>query len=408
MSATVSDDSLAKTAAAVLMPNYGPRTLAVASGEGARCRDTDGREYLDFLGGIAVNSVGHCHPAVVAAIKAQADKLLHCSNVFLIEPQVRLAERLVAESGLAKAFFCNSGTEATEAAMKLSRRWGIGNRGEGATTILTFEGSFHGRTWGAMSATWSKKVREGFGPLVPGYRFARFNDLLNVDQVWDDGICAVLVETVQGEGGVNAATPEFLAGLRERCTERGALLITDEIQCGMGRTGRSFAYQHSGVEPDLVPFAKAVGGGLPLGGLLAAESCCDVLQAGSHGTTFGGNPVACAAGLAVCDIVFDPQFQKRVGELGCRFWGGLEKLRDRFPAIVDHVRGLGLMIGCVLKVPGADLVGIGRRHGLLFNCTAEKVIRFLPPLIVTEADVDEALELFGRALEDFAAIPRDS
>ncbi len=402
MTATGTADSLAQAAAAVLMPNYGERTITLVNGEGARCHDADGNEYLDFLGGIAVNNVGHRHPKVVEAIKAQADELLHCSNAFLIEPQIRLAERLVAESGLKKVFFGNSGAEATEVAMKVSRKWGIANRGESATTILCFEGSFHGRTWGALSASWSKKVREGFGPPVPGYKFARFNDLLNVDQMWDDNICAVLVETVQGEGGINVAAPEFLQGLRERCTERGALLIVDEIQCGMGRTGRSFAYQHSNITPDLVPFAKAIGGGLPLGGLLAGSDCCDVLQPGSHGSTFGGNPVACAAGLAVCDIVFNSELQKRVGEMGCRLWGGLEELRQRFPNLIDHVRGLGLMIGCALKVPGAGLVAIGRKHGLLFNCASENVIRFLPPLNVMEAEVDEALEKFGRALEELA------
>lgn len=400
--AVAAPESLVQTAATALMPNYGARSIVMARGAGARCWDGDGNEYLDFLGGIAVNNVGHCHPKVVEAIKAQAEKLVHCSNFFLVESQVRLAERLVREAGMAKAFFSNSGTEATEAAMKLARKWGVASKGAHRTTILCFEGSFHGRTWGAMSATWSKKVREGFGPLVPGYRFAKFNDLAIVDQVWDDTVCAVLVETVQGEGGVVPAEPEFLRGLRRRCTERGALLICDEIQCGMGRTGKPFAYQHAGVEPDVVPFAKAVGGGLPLGGIMAAAHCADVFTQGSHGTTFGGNPVACAAGLAACDVLFDAATLKSVGERAARFRKGLDALKERHPSLVEGSRGLGLMIGCVLKVPGADLVAMGRKRGLLFNCTADKVIRFLPPLTIADADVDEALEKFGAALAEFA------
>jgi len=401
MTSPTAMEQLAARAARVLMPNYGERTLAIVRGEGVRCWDADGGEYLDFLGGIAVNNVGHCHPAVVGAIRSQAERLIHCSNAFLIESQVELAERLCSCTGMDRAFFCNSGAEATEAAIKLARLWAAGSKGEGQRTVLCFEGSFHGRTYGAMSATWSKKVRTGFDPLAPGFRFARFNDLASVDDEWDETVCAVLVETIQGEGGIHAAAPGFLEGLRKRCDERGALLICDEIQCGMGRSGRAFAYEHSSVAPDLVPIAKGVGGGLPLGGLLARGDCAATLTKGSHGSTFGGNPVACAAGVAVCDIIFRDDFLASVGQRGCRLWGKLEGLRERFGDLVVEVRGMGLMIGLELNVPCMEVVGLARKRGLLINCTADRVLRFLPPLTISDADLDEMEAKLVLALTDF-------
>lgn len=382
--------SLAERAKSVLMGNYGDRDLAIVRGRGARCWDQHGNEHLDFLAGIAVNNAGHCHPAVVEAIERQARELIHCSNAFLVEPQIELAERLVAKSGLAKAFFCNTGAEATEAAIKLAR---LRTRGTpGKSTVLCFENSFHGRTYGAMSATWSRKVREGFEPLAPGFEFARFNDLEHAASKFDDSICAVLVETIQGEGGIHVATPEFLAGLRALCDKHDALLITDEIQCGIARSGKAFAYQHGGVSPDLVPIAKALGGGLPIGALLAAGHCADVLVKGSHGSTFGGNPVACAAGLAACDLLFDDAFLAEVGRKGCMMWGAFEELKNEFPEWIEGVRGLGLMQGLVLRASGMDFPAIGRRHGLLFNCTADRVLRFLPPLVIDDADIAEMAE----------------
>ena len=406
MPSALAAQTLAERAAACLMGNYGERSLAIVRGRGARCWDADGAEYLDFLAGIAVNNLGHCHPAVAEAIERQARQLVHCSNSFLIEPQIELAERLLAETGLAKAFFCNSGAEATEAAIKLARYRTHGTPGR--STVLCFEASFHGRTYGAMSATWSKKVRTGFDPLAPGFVFARFNDLAHVDEAWDDSVCAVLVETIQGEGGVNPATPGFLAGLRERCTARDALLITDEIQCGMGRSGRAFAYQHGNVAPDLVPVAKALGGGLPIGALLAAKNCADVLVKGTHGSTFGGNPVACAAGIASCEILFDPEFLREVGRKGCMMWGVLDSIKAEFPDLVEGVRGMGLMQGLVLAKPGNDVPMIARRHGLLFNCTADRVLRFLPPLVVTDADIDEMGEKLRATLREAAPALRAS
>ena len=401
MTTTAKNTDFAQRAAKVLLGNYGERDLAIVRGKGARCWDANGNEYLDFLAGIAVNSVGHSHPAVVAAIVRQAETLIHCSNAFLIEPQIQLAERLCAASGMDRAFFGNSGTEATESAIKVARLWARNTRGPGHHKILAFEGSFHGRTYGSMSATWSAKVREGFEPLAPGFVFAKLNDLASVDKVWDDEIGGVLVETVQGEGGIHACTKEFLDGLRSRCTKRKAALIVDEVQCGMGRTGRVMAYQHLGIEPDIVPVAKALGGGLPLGALLTKEEFGKHLVKGTHGSTFGGNPVACAAGLAVCEILFEEGFLRQVGEKACYFWGKLENLKKEFPELIEGVRGKGLMLGMIMKKPSMDLVAIGRKHGLLFNCTAERVVRFLPPLIITKADIDEAVEKLRIALKEF-------
>jgi acetylornithine/N-succinyldiaminopimelate aminotransferase len=400
--------NLLERASAVLAPNYGNRQVAIVSGEGARCRDSEGREYIDFLSGIAVNALGHCDPEVTAAIAAQAAKLTHCSNVFVIEPQVELAERLVAASGLDKVFFANSGAEATEGAIKLARLAALKTKGPGHHRILSFRGSFHGRTYAAMSATASPKVRQGFDPLCEGFEFADLNDLSSVDSVLDDSFAAVLVETVQGEGGIVPCTAEFLAGLRERCDRVGAALILDEIQCGMGRTARAFAFQHFSVRPDIVPLAKALGGGLPLGAILMTDKYAQHLVQGTHGTTFGGNPVACAAGLVVCKRVFDPGFLKEVGAKGNALWGVLEDLRREHPDLVERVRGLGLMQGLVLTIPGMEVVGIARNHGLLINCTAERVLRFLPPLGISMEDIEEGASRLRVAFAEFAAKSREA
>lgn len=392
---------LAEQGRALFPLNYGARDITMVRGAGSRCWDATGREYLDFLGGIAVNNVGHCHPAVVEAIKRQAEQLLHCSNFFMAESQLQLAERLLSTTGMARVFFCNSGTEATEAAIKMARLFARNARGPGHHKVLVFEGSFHGRTYGAMSATWSPKVRTGFDPLLDGFEFARLNDIESVEAVLDSSFAAVLVETVQGEGGVIPCAPGFLAGLRALCDKHGVLLICDEIQCGMGRCGRPMAYMGAKARPDLVPLAKAIGGGLPLGALMMSQGVADVMQPGVHGTTFGGNPVACAAGVAVCDIVFDPEFLGAVGEKGCHWWGILESLHQQYPDHCSHVRGLGLMQGLVLKVPGAKAVEIGRKHGLLFNCTADKVLRFLPPLTTTVDEIDEAAAKLRATFAEF-------
>ena len=400
MPENLTNSQLAQMAQQYLMPNYGPREIALARGEGARCWDADGKQYLDFLSGIAVNNLGHCHPHVVAAIREQAANLLHCSNFFLTEQQTLLGKRLAEQTGLAKVFFANTGTEATEAALKLARRRAHETKGPDHDTIIVFENSFHGRTWGAMSATASKKVREGFGPLVPGFKFARLNDIDSVKELWDDTVCAVMVETIQGEGGIRPCDRDFVRELRVLCDERDALLIMDEIQCGMGRSGRVFAYQHADIKPDLVPIAKGLGGGMPIGALIASEKAADVFQPGSHGTTFGGNPVACAAALAVCDIIFDDDFLQEVGRKGCKWWGSLEEIKKAHPDRISEIRGMGLMIGMEFNEPCKDILPIARRHGLIFNCTAEKVLRFLPPLTVADEELDEGAELLRAAINE--------
>lgn len=384
-----------------LMPNYGVRDTMMVRGLGSRCWDSEGRVYLDFLGGIAVNNVGHGHPEVLEAIHAQVDQLIHCSNSFLVQPQIDLAEKLTAETGLEKVFFANSGTEITEAAIKLSRRWAENTKGQSHYTILCVEGSFHGRTLGSMSATWSPKVREHFGPLPAGIRFVKFNDLASVDAAWGDDVCAVLLETVQGEGGVRPCSREFLQGLQERCNARKALLVIDEIQCGIGRTGYAFAYQWAGIKPDVVLCAKAIGGGLPLGAMMAKAEIAEHLNQGSHGSTFGGNPVSCAAGIAVLDIIFDEDFLAEVRKKGEHFWAGLCAMKQEFPGLIEEVRGPGLMVGMQLSCDGMKIPIIGRKHGILFNCTAVSTLRFLPPLNTPMELIDEALEKIRQTLREF-------
>lgn len=393
--------NLVEKASEHIMGNYGQRDMIITRGQGSRVWDQNDKEYLDFLGGIAVNNVGHNHPEVIEAIHEQSSNLVHCSNVFLIEKQIELAEILCNATELDKVFYGNSGTEVTEGALKLARRWAMENKGDDKHTILCFEGSFHGRSYGAISATWSEKVRTGFGPLLPGFKFAKLNNLSSVDEVWDDSICAVLVESVQGEGGIHPASKEFMQGLQQRCKDHKALLMMDEIQCGFSRTGYKFSYQHGDISPDVCLTAKAIGGGLPLGALIVSDKVADVLQPGSHGSTFGGNPVACAAGVAVCNILFEEDFVNSVRKRGHNFWKALEDLKKDFPDLVDHVRGPGLMLGLQLKTDGTSIPAIGRKHGLLFNCTQGSVLRFLPPLNTPDSMFDQAISLMKNILNEF-------
>lgn len=382
------------------MPNYGSRDMALLHGAGCRVWDADGNEYLDFLAGIAVNNLGHCHPAVVRAIQRQAETLIHVANGVLIDSQVELAELLCRETGMDKAMFANSGAEVTEGAIKMARLWGREVAGGDRHKVMVFNGSFHGRTYGAMSATYSPKVRKGFEPFVPGFVFADLNDIADVDAKWDDQICAVMLETVQGEGGIRPATDTFLRELRQRCTDRKAAFICDEVQCGMGRSGRKMAYMFSGVEPDIVPVAKALGGGFPIGALLARGEFADIFTKGRHGTTFGGNPLACAAAVAASKELFREDLLREVGRKGCKLWGLLNKLIAEFPDLCDHVRGVGLMQGLVLKVNAMDLPAMARQHRIIINATAETVIRLLPPLIITDDEIQEGFEKLRATLLD--------
>ncbi len=382
-----------------LMQTYSRSPLVPVKGRGARVWDVSGRCYLDFLSGIAVNSVGHCHPRVVAAIREQAGELLHCSNLYWSGPQVKLARELARLSGLDRAFFCNSGAEANEAAIKLVRKYGY-EHGKTCPEIVTFTNSFHGRTLGTLAATGQEKFSKGFTPLPGGFRHIPFNDVEALRGAVTPETVAILVEPVQGEGGVYPATPEFMAALGEIRAAHGVLLVYDEIQCGLGRTGKMFAFEHYGVRPDVLVLAKALGGGLPIGAIVARDGVANPFQPGSHGSTFGGNPVACAAALAVLQVIREESLVEKAEQVGWYFKRRLEELKGRFQ-LIREVRGCGLMLGIELDRPGKELVALCEERGLLVNCTAEYVLRFLPPLIIGMDEVDEAVSILAEALQEF-------
>jgi predicted acetylornithine/succinylornithine family transaminase len=369
------------------------RDLVLVKGKGARLFDQDGRAYLDFAAGIGVNGLGYGDPKVVAAIRKQAGQLIHISNLFHNQPASALADRLASLAFPAKVFFCNSGTEAWEAAMKFARKIG---RASGRFEFVCFERAFHGRTMGALSTTWNPTYREPFEPLVPGVRFCPWNDLDAVRAAVSDKTAAVMLEPVQGEGGVRVAPPEFLRGLRDVCRERGALLVFDEVQCGLGRTGKLFAFQHSGVTPDILTLAKPLGGGLPMGAVLLREDLASALSTGDHGSTFGGNPVAAAASVAVLDRLTSAGFLPSVERRGAALTRGLKRLARAFPAAIVEVRGLGLMLGVEFKGESGPVVKGLRERGLLATKAGDKVLRLLPPLVIRSGDVGE----FLGALED--------
>jgi acetylornithine/N-succinyldiaminopimelate aminotransferase len=377
-----------------LLPVY-DRDLVLVKGKGARLWDADGREWLDFAAGIAVNGLGYGDRTVVSAIKRQAEKLIHASNLYHTGPGSELAERLSSLAFPSKVFFCNSGTEAWEAALKFARR--IGHE-SGRTEYICFEHSFHGRTMGSVSTTWTPKYREPFEPLVPGVRFCPLNDLAAVSEAVGEKTAAVMVEPIQGEGGIRPATPEFLEGLADLSRERGALLVFDEIQCGLGRTGKLFAYQHAGVTPDILTLAKPLAGGLPMGAVLLREDLAPAIQVGDHGSTFGGNPVAAAAALAVLDRLTAPGFLDDVGAKGLYLMRGLRRLARRHKDRVVEVRGMGLMLGVELRGPAAPVVKGLRERGILAVKAGESVLRLLPPLVVKRSEMKRLLDALGEVL----------
>ena len=375
------------------------KTLLIERGEGALVWDDAGRQYLDFVGGIAVNVLGHCHPAVVKAIKEQAARLLHASNLYYTGPQIELARLLVENSCAGRVFFANSGAEANEAAIKLARKYG-----RGRYKMVAAYRSFHGRTLGALSATGQQKYHKGFEPLVEGFSFAHFNDLASFAGLIDEQTAAVMIEPVQGEGGVYVAEAAFLRGLRELCDRYGALLIFDEVQCGMGRTGKLWAYEHWGVEPDIITAAKGLGGGLPIGAMMAREEVAAAFQPGDHASTFGGNPVACAAARAVLETLLEPSFKAEVAARAQIWNEKLERLAAAHPDLIAEKRGMGFMNGLELKEPLAqEAQRRCQELGLIVNAAGERVIRLLPPLIATEQQLDQAAEILDqvcRALEE--------
>jgi predicted acetylornithine/succinylornithine family transaminase len=392
-------DEVKRDAAQYLVPNYAPN-LVFTRGEGARLWDAEGREYLDFLAGIAVMSLGHAHPAWVAAVREQAGVLTHVSNLHYHPLQGRLGRALVEKFGQpARVFFCNSGAEANEALIKLARKWG---HDQGRFEVISCCNSFHGRTLATLTATGQDKVQKGFEPLPTGFQYAEFNDLDLFRKKIGVHTAAVLVEAVQAEGGVVPATRAFLQGLRALCDERGVLLLMDEVQCGVGRTGHWFGFQAYDVVPDAFSLAKGLGGGFPIGAMVARNPLGEVLQPGSHGTTYGGNPLACAAALAVIETIEREGLLERVRLAGERFGAGLEALTAAYPWITG-ARGLGLIRGLVLDRAAKPLELLLIEEGLLTVATANTVIRFVPPLIVGDAEVDEALDKLGRACARFDA-----
>ncbi len=405
--------ALLATAQQVFVPVYQPRALVLDHGRGARLWDREGREYIDFAAGIAVCSLGHADPELVAALHAQAQKLWHTSNVFHNAPAIELAEALVAASGFAqRAFLCNSGAEANEAAIKLARRWATQQgRAPERRTILSFQGSFHGRTLATVTATAQPRYQQGFEPLPAGFRYCAFNDLdAVVAALADDSVCAVLVEPVQGEGGVMPAAPGFLAGLRALCDRHDALLMCDEIQCGMGRTGTLFAHAQDGMVPDVVTLAKALGAGFPIGAMLAGPRVAEVLQYGAHGSTFGGNPLAAAVAGVALRRLSAPQLLAAVQQHGATLRRGLEALAVE-TGVIASVRGRGLMLGAVLAEAHRGQAGAildhAHRAGLLLLQAGADVLRIVPPLVLDEVDIEQGLARLRAALHHYLDARQD-
>ena len=377
-----------------VMNTYGRLPIVIDRGEGCYVWDLDGKRYLDLVAGIAVNSLGHAHPAVVRAIQEQSEKLLHCSNLYWIENQVKLAKLLVEKSGLGKAFFCNSGAEANEAAIKLARKWGKGEKYH----IITLKNSFHGRTLGSLAATAQEKYQKPFMPLPEGFSAVPLGDLDALEQAIRPETCAVMLEPIQGESGIHVPTQEYMQGVQAICRKHGILLILDEVQTGLGRTGKSFCFQNFGLDPDIVSLAKAIANGVPMGAIVAKTEVADCFQPGDHASTFGGTPIATAAGVAACSILLDDDFLAGVRETGEYFRAQLRELGEKHPGMIKEVRGMGLMIGCELagssKAAAAELL----KQGVLINSIGEHVLRLVPPLVISKAEIDEFIPQLEAAL----------
>ena len=376
---------------------YGRYPIALIRGKGTKVWDKNNKQYLDFVSGLAVDNLGHCHPAVVSAIKKQADKLLHVSNLYHIEPQSQLAEQLTSLCFADKFFFCNSGTEAVESAIKLARKFSFDQGHPERTEIITMQNSFHGRTLGALSATAQKKYHTGFQPLLQGFNYVPFNNIQAVKKAISKKTCAVLVEPIQGEGGVNIPDPSYLKGLKSLCKNNGILLIFDEVQTGFGRTGSLFAHQLFKTKPDIMTVAKALGGGVAIGALGATNRVMKSFAPGTHAATFGGNPLACAAALASLKVITGKGFLKNTLETGAYFMKRLQELEQENP-IVKSVRGKGLILAVELKKPGGEVVMECMENGFLINCIRQNVLRFLPPLNVTRKDINSLMLVLNKSL----------
>jgi acetylornithine/N-succinyldiaminopimelate aminotransferase len=380
-----------------VMNTYSRLDIALVKGKGSYVWDADGKKYLDMVSGIAVNNVGHCHPQVVKAVQRQAEQLMHCSNLYWNEPQVQLAKMIVDNSCGKKVFFCNSGAEANEAAIKLARKWSYDKYGEGRYEIITAEKSFHGRTLAALTATGQTQYQKGFAPLPAGFKYVPYNDLAALKNAITEKTCAILLEPVQGEGGVYSATKDYLTGVKRLCQENDLLLIFDEVQTGLGRTGKLFAYQHSEVQPDVFTLAKGLGGGLPIGALVARGVAADVLGPGQHAATFGGNPLSTAAALATLTVLIENKLSQQAAEKGQYIIEKLQLMQKETP-LIKEVRGLGLMLGIELSIEGKTIQDYCQEQGLLINFVHNHILRLIPPLNIAYEDIDKALAIIEEAL----------
>jgi len=369
-----------------VMQTYARQPIVLKEGKGAVVKDINGKEYIDCVAGIAVNNVGHCHPKVVSAIKEQAERLIHTSNLYYSEVQAQLAEKISERTHMDRVFFCNSGTEAVEAALKLARK------ASGKKGFIAAEGSFHGRTLGALSITYKEKYRKPFEPLIPGVKFVPYNDVDAIRDAITSETAAVILEPIQGESGVRMPSENYLRAVRDVCDDRGTLLILDEVQTGFGRTGRWFAHEHYGVEPDIMTVAKALGGGFPMGAMCARENIAKHFQVGDHASTFGGGPLACAAALGAIAAIEEEKLVERAEGLGTYF---MQKLRNLRQEHIKEIRGKGLMIGIELNIDGNVIVDKARDKGVLLNCISDKIIRIVPPLVITEQQIDRVVEVLG-------------
>lgn len=375
-----------------IMNTYKRLPLFIVKGRGNRVYDGEGREYLDFVSGLAVNNLGHCNPRVTVAFQKQAQRLVHTSNLFFTEPQVKLARLLVENSFADKVFFCNSGAEANEAAIKLVRKYSH-EKGNGRFEIITALNSFHGRTMATLTATGQDRFHKGFDPLVPGFSYVPFNDIAALEKAITEKTAAVMIEPVQGEGGVNIPDRDYLKRLREICDSNGILLVLDEVQTGIGRTGKLFAYQHSGIEPDIMTLAKALGGGLPIGAMLAKDHIAAAFTPGTHASTFGGTPLVCSAAIEVIKLITeDDLILDNCRRMGDYLVAELNDLKLKYPHLIKDVRGKGLLTGMELNISGDTIVSECIKRGVIINCTMERVLRFLPPLDVSQEDIDKLAE----------------
>jgi acetylornithine/N-succinyldiaminopimelate aminotransferase len=381
-----------------ILQTYGRPEFVLERGNGVYLFDTEGNRYLDFVSGLAVNALGYGDYDVVRAIEEQVGMLMHVSNLYHTMPSVKLAELLVENSFSDRIFFCNSGTESWEAALKFCRKWGNTKFEIPKNRLLAFNNSFHGRTYGSISTTGQPKYHKGFEPLLPGIDFADFNDIDSVTNKITDETCAILVEPIQAEGGIHVASNEFLRKLRDICDEREMLLVFDEIQVGCGRTGPLWAHEEYEIYPDIMTVAKALGGGLPIGVTLMRQHVADAIEAGDHAATFGANPVACAAAVAVLQKLLNPEFINEIKEKGNYFIERLETLKQRFPTQISEIRGRGLILGAVTKKPASDFLTLFRDRDILIATAGENVVRFLPPLVVERSRIDEVVDVFDEIL----------